>query len=278
MRAKVKYWLAPGMRSVELIAADYGAQRFSPHWHTGFAVGVVTRNAQQFSSGGRNWVIGPGDFILLNPGQVHDGSSLHDEGWSSRMAYVPERLLAGLELGGAAKGTRPLRFTTPVLHLPELADKFLRWHCATEHTVAGDSSVLGLEAWRELIGLVRVAQMQVAPACGSEDCALVFSDRLQRLSHDAPHALAKMSSRFATSRTTLWRHTRARLGLGPQSIMTQLRLMSAKGKLAAGQPVLEVALDAGFHDQSHFTRQFAAAYGMTPAQYRKGQVSTADAR
>jgi AraC-like DNA-binding protein len=32
-------------------------------------------------------------------------------------------------------------------------------------------------------------------------------------------------------------------------------------------PLVEVALAAGFADQAHFTRLFAAAYGLTPGRY-----------
>jgi AraC-like DNA-binding protein len=32
--------------------------------------------------------------------------------------------------------------------------------------------------------------------------------------------------------------------------------------------LVEVACDAGFADQAHFTRMFKAAFGLTPARYR----------
>ena len=33
-------------------------------------------------------------------------------------------------------------------------------------------------------------------------------------------------------------------------------------------PLGQIALDAGFADQSHFTRAFRAAYGVTPRRWR----------
>lgn len=261
------------MRSVELIAADYVAQRFSPHWHTGFAVGVVTRNMQRFCADGRDWVIGPGDLILLNPGQVHDGSSLHDEGWSSHMAYVPESTLAGLLLGSAADGCLPKRFAVPVLHIPQLADKFLQWHCATEIGADADCVALAIEVFGELLGLMRFVSMEAALDSDVMGPSLAFSERLRRLSDGGPDAVAELLGCLDVSRSTSWRQMRARLGLGQQSLVTHLRLMSAKRLLASGRPVIETALEAGYHDQSHFTRRFAAAYGMTPAQFRRAQAS-----
>jgi len=41
-------------------------------------------------------------------------------------------------------------------------------------------------------------------------------------------------------------------------------------KLAAGgQPIGDIALDAGFCDQAHFTRAFREFTGTTPAEYRR---------
>ena len=36
-----------------------------------------------------------------------------------------------------------------------------------------------------------------------------------------------------------------------------------------GTPIAEIAAECGFHDQAHFTRSFAAAYGTAPARYRR---------
>jgi AraC-like DNA-binding protein len=265
MRAKVKYWLAPGMRSVELIAADYLGQRFSPHWHLGFAVGVVTRNTQQFSSQGRNWTIGRGDLILLNPGQVHNGWSLHSEGWSSRMAYIPESTLVSLLGSGADHERLQARFPLSVMHAPNLAEKFLAWHCGTEVGAAGYGPAMAEKVFGELLGLTRVGSV-------GGDPSLAFSERLRQIS-DGFEPVPELSGAQHASRSTSWRQMRALFGIGRQTLVRQVQLITAKRQLASGRPVLQTALEAGYHDQSHFTRHFAAAYGMTPARFRRGQSS-----
>jgi AraC family transcriptional regulator len=50
----------------------------------------------------------------------------------------------------------------------------------------------------------------------------------------------------------------------------QLRIEAARAKLADSElPIGEVALQTGFSDQSHLSRQFRAATGHTPASYRR---------
>ena len=46
------------------------------------------------------------------------------------------------------------------------------------------------------------------------------------------------------------------------------RLEFARERMHADRPLVEVACDAGFADQAHFTRAFKAAFGLTPARYR----------
>lgn len=278
MRARVRYWLAPETRSIELIAADYVAQRFAPHWHTGFALGTVTRNMQRFAANGRDWVVQQGDLILLNPGQVHDGSSMHPEGWSSRMAYIPEAALIQL-MGGCPQADRPsLRFVTPVVHDPALAELFTRWHEETQlHQTAGDASLL-----RALIKVVAVRWMRpAAPSPRSSpdpfEQAIDLSECLRRLSEAEAEAAWDLASRGAVSRSTQWRRSRSQWGMSRQALKSHLRVVHAKQALASGCSVIDAALGAGYYDQSHFTRRFCAAYGMTPGQFRSAQVSVEQA-
>lgn len=52
-------------------------------------------------------------------------------------------------------------------------------------------------------------------------------------------------------------------------MLRDLRLACAKRQLESGAPLHQVALDCGFADQSHFTRTFRRATGVTPANFRR---------
>ncbi len=269
MRAKVRYWLAPGLRPVELSAADYGAQRFSRHWHTGFAVGVATRHAQGFHANDREWTVGAGDLIVLNPGQMHDGYALHPEGWSSRMAYIPESAFA--VLAGARAAGVVLRFADAVVASPALARDFLAWHCLSESAQDLRGHALTQRLFAGLTALMRPAAVAAAP--GGAAPAPGLRERLLAQAGHGDASVASLHAGLDLSRSGSWRRVKTELGVAPKPLLKQLRLMSAKQLLAQGCPVVEAALDRGFHDQSHFTNQFAAAYGFTPAQFRRAQMS-----
>ena len=58
-------------------------------------------------------------------------------------------------------------------------------------------------------------------------------------------------------------------GLPPHAWLQQRRLEQARALLRDGCAPLSVALQLGFADQSHLTRQFKQVYGVGPGEYRK---------
>ena len=69
------------------------------------------------------------------------------------------------------------------------------------------------------------------------------------------------------SRFHLARAFAREFGIPPHMYLNRVRLAKAKKLITDGIPLAIVAVEAGFADQSHFTRHFLKTYGVTPAQY-----------
>ena len=61
---------------------------------------------------------------------------------------------------------------------------------------------------------------------------------------------------------------RRRLGCGMVEYFALARLRQAARAMHAGNSLADAAAVAGFADQSHMTRQFKRAYGVSPGQWR----------
>jgi len=81
--------------------------------------------------------------------------------------------------------------------------------------------------------------------------------------------LAELAETVGVHPAYLARAFRAHYGLSVGEYGRRLRLAWAAAELARGEaPLAEVAANAGFADQSHFTRVFRRHVGITPARYR----------
>lgn len=68
------------------------------------------------------------------------------------------------------------------------------------------------------------------------------------------------------------RQFRAVTGTSPMAYVMRSRIERAKRMLDAERGlIIEVALELGFCDQSHFTRSFRRETGRTPGQYQRQQ-------
>ena len=67
------------------------------------------------------------------------------------------------------------------------------------------------------------------------------------------------------------------VGASPKQYLMQLRLNRAAERLAqTNEPVYQAAFACGFTDINNFCKQFRAAFGCTPGQYRDNQKQRAD--
>ncbi|PZP12646.1 MAG: hypothetical protein DI607_09290 [Sphingomonas hengshuiensis] len=81
--------------------------------------------------------------------------------------------------------------------------------------------------------------------------------------------LNRLARSFDLHPVYLARAFRAVSGCSPGDYARRHRLERAAAAVAStSRGIVDIAADAGFHDQSHFTRSFRAAYGIAPAAYR----------
>jgi AraC-like DNA-binding protein len=70
-------------------------------------------------------------------------------------------------------------------------------------------------------------------------------------------------------RSTLHRNFRRALGIDPSAWILRERMRRAWELLATDQPLIEIAIDCGFADQSHMNRVFRSLTGYSPGALRR---------
>jgi len=210
----------------------------------------------------------------VNPGEIHTGFSPHESGWTYRVFY-PDAALVQKAAGEVSKhgGGLP-HFPSPVIKDPLLSSHILSFLENVE-----DSDVL-LEKESLLLSVLgkmiqRHAHKREAPPLVGEKKSLVVKTILEYLDANFTEniALSELSSIANVSQFHLLRLFQAAVGLPPHAYLIQKRIDYARALLSRRLPLSEVALEAGFADQSHFTRRFKKIVGVTPGRYRRNRNS-----
>lgn len=90
---------------------------------------------------------------------------------------------------------------------------------------------------------------------------------------DAPPSVEAVARYAGVSARQLERLFCLEIGMGPAAFLRHLRLEYARWLLEnSTRKITEIAIDTGFADNSHFSRDFRAAYGSSPRDFRnRGQ-------
>ncbi len=253
---------------VELLRAWFGGRAYSRHRHDTYAIAVTETGIQTFDYRGATRTSAPGQVVVLHPDEPHDGRAGSAAGFGYRIAYVAPSLVADAAsvLCGAAV---PLPFVGEVVSsnamLAEaLAGAFLDFPSPLE-PLAVDALIEGLTR-----GLV-LADKSIRRNRRRRPCDIVATERTRRYLDAAMTRIVTSDELEAVSghrRFSLARQFREIYGTSPYRYLLMRRLDRVRREIRAGKPLAEIALDAGFADQSHMTRMFRATYGLSPAQFR----------
>src|SRR5213593_2619967 len=185
------------------------AQAFPRHTHDSYGVGIVRRGAQRSWSGAGAVEAGPGDVIMVNPGEVHDGTPLDERGRCWQMLYLDPLLVRGdaAELLPARSG-EPM--WCPIARDVRLVPLFEACFAA----VCGGDRLAQEQAQVALLAhlLLHHAGLRAPPALSPS-----IARARQRIDDDpaANHRLADLAAEAAASRFQLLRAFQRELGLTP---------------------------------------------------------------
>lgn len=240
---------------------------YSPHRHAELVIAAYLGGHKQARCGRERFEIAPGDVLVIGPETLHEGETGAGPGWHYLSVYLSPAQVA------AATGAAPAAVETAVaghrLHRrPGLAR---RLRDALSGPLAEPLALSEL-----LIELVAPPATAAPPVRLAAGLARV-RDRLA----DDPGAettLAELAALAGLSPEHLSRQFRAACGLSPFQFLTAARTRHARDRIAAGAPLAEAALAAGFADQSHLNRWFKRIYGVTPGAYAASRAGPHQAR
>jgi AraC-like DNA-binding protein len=262
---------------VELFSAWFAGEAYQKHRHDTYAIGVTGSGVQVFDYRGAVRASTPGQVVVLYPDEVHDGRAGTHEGFGYRIVYVEPSLLA--QAVRALRGRPyPLPFVSePVSTNAKLSQAVAGAFRGPLESLAVDSLIVGLAE-----GLMVAERGSARPVVSRRVDVRALERARQFLDAERTRVVhsTELESITGLTRYDLSRQFRIMFGTSPYRYLLMRRLDFARERIHRERPLVEVACDAGFADQAHFTRAFKSAFGLTPARYRAlrtGQILSAAA-
>jgi AraC-like DNA-binding protein len=265
------YWRVPGLAGASFFKASFVRHSYSRHTHDEYAIGAIEAGAQTFHCRGGQQLSSPGSLILVNPDDLHDGRAADaGDGYRYRMVYIDPLLVAdALREAGQPGGPLPL-FRTPVARDPALAAALCELNRHSEHPEGLDALALEsrlLQLVHALLSRHAAGTLARTPREGRDAAIVRFACRYLDEHFHADPSLSELARQCGVSRFALLRLFAKEIGMPPHAYMTRARLREARRLLLQGEPAASVAAAVGYVDQSHLTKRFRAAFGITPGQF-----------
>lgn len=265
-------WRVPSLEGVEAFKARFTRFSYARHTHDGYALGTVYDGAMRFWHGNANHLAAAGAVIVINPAEVHDGHAGSRSGCSYRMIYVERAAVEHWMADDAPRIRSTFALDGPTLIDAQTAQRMRRFHEAIEPGPRG----CALEQQSRLLDLLhllfsnhslpRVASLAERP---ENDCVArakrYLADRIAQ-----PVRLTELAAAVTLSPFYFLRVFKRSTGMPPHAYLNELRLKRARELLRNGHAPADVAAASGFSDQSHLTRRFKQAFGVTPGRYAAG--------
>jgi AraC-like DNA-binding protein len=259
-KTRSNIWMAPSAKGVERVGAHFLGHAFAPHRHDTYAIGVTTMGLQRFDYRGTSHTSSTGNVFILHPDELHDGRQGDERGFGYRCVYIdPELLREAAEARSAPFLNDPVSADTDLCAavaqlLANLTDPLseLEVNCG----LAAIAEAVARQSQKRLQKTVDVHSLQLVRefliANTKEKVQIVDLERMSGL-----------------SRWQLARQFRSLYGINPYRFHLFRRLEASRLLLRDDTSLADIALQAGFADQAHFSRLFREAFGVSPGRWRK---------
>lgn len=269
MHDEVHYKHLAQIPGLTLSTAHFSDFRFEPHYHLDCHIALVTEGVMRQSFHGESLALTRGAIQLMPAGEVHDGIAEADAPYTLQTFRLSTALLNGLGEEITGKHCFPSQ-TAAVVRDAQLADQLLQIHTGLQRAQSDAlmSDTLVLTLLESLFA--RLKQPPPQPVDGAlTQAQLVRVRDFMEAQLCEKIVLEDLAQLVDLDRFRFLKHFKRATGMTPHAWLLRLRLEKAQALIRQHRTlsVTDVAHAVGFFDQSHFSRAFRNAYGVSPSRF-----------
>lgn len=261
---QLKFWRVPHLDNLELLHVSNVTYDYPRHIHEEYSVGIILRGAETHRCRGTSYIAPRGSLLLINADEPHSSKSVKAE---YRVIKIGPKILRRVAFEVVGRKIETPYFSDLIVNDILIFRLLLNLHLKLEQNISP------LEQESEFISTIGLlierqnkSHSSFQPPGKENHYIKLVRDYLK--SHYAENvSLARLTSITNLSPFYLLRLFRKEVGVPPHEYQTQVRIAHARKLIREGNPISQVALETGFFDQSHLSRNFKRIVGLTPVQY-----------
>jgi AraC-like DNA-binding protein len=250
--------------SLELKEATFLKATFPKHFHDSYSIGFIKNGVEKVSIGNKQLLATKNTIVVINPYEIHSNMYFDEHKWSYSSIYLNQDILNyffGLNQFEKSGKLNFNNFIEDEVLLNQL--KTFHENPELETNTKLNNIVCSLIKYNQNTSRV-TTKLYKKEEINMLEAAVFIDNNFQ-----SKIIISRLADKYKLNSTQFIRAFKAHKGITPINYVTLLRLNFAKELILKNHSMVEVALESGFYDQSHFTHSFIKHFGISPLIFKK---------
>ncbi len=246
--AKIDIFRFSELDGFEVKEAIFLNKKFPKHFHTEWSLCRIDTGCENVQIENKELLLFSNATILIPPFSVHSNWGNKDSSWKYQSIYLNEDLVKYVT------NKRGLDYNKLILQPYYLAYDLPRINTNSLNFISQIEEILCTIFKREVSKHHKLEKSEMLSYL-----KMNFKDKI---------TLSDLEKKFKINKYKILRDFKNEIGITPLEYVIALRMENAKKMFFENEKVVNVALDNGFYDQSHFVHTFKKYFGVTPFNYK----------
>lgn len=258
-------WRSEQLFNIDFALYTLSHHHFPRHFHDHYVIELVLEGADSFYCDGKNYTAYSNQLVLINPGEVHTGSTVNDIPLRYFSFYPDQKAMQQVAEAMDISLPDGLHFRKTLPRLPSLNARLTRLFYSLR---SNHDSLHQQEIFFDCMhGLLQQQPPKEEAVSNSRDPRINLLIDFIRSRFKEDISLKKMAELVSISPFHLVRLFKRHTGISPYEYLLVIRTEFAKKMLRKGYKVQDAAREAGFYDTSHFSRSLRKMTTTSPRSF-----------
>jgi AraC-type DNA-binding domain-containing proteins len=253
------YYKIEGCNLLEIKKCQNELQAYKDHLHEELSIGFIQKGATNLNVNGKEYYIKAKEATVIYPFASHICQPVDLTNWEFTMIYINKDFYKNI-----LDGMDEAHF----MGIKKLNDEEYKKVNDMIATIKGNETLIEKE--EKIISVL----VDIFINCDInidvvKDKQIEEIRKYIEINFLEQLKLDDIEMHFGLNKFGIIRSFKNRYNTTPAAYQLQLRVNYAKHLIMENRNLVQVALNSGFYDQAHFTKEFKKAYAITPKQYLK---------